>query len=105
MARFMPGARISQAHGTTGPVDPASGAPDATVFAMYHPAAALRSTAVERESYDDMGAVPRALLDARARRSAARQPVPVMAAEISGEIPGEIVGDADALPTPDLTIF
>jgi DNA polymerase len=111
MARFMPGARISQAHGTTGPVDPASGAPDATVFAMYHPAAALRSTAVERESYDDMGAVPRALLDARARRAAARQPVAVMAVAaeiaggISGEIPGEIVGDADALPTPDLTIF
>jgi DNA polymerase len=98
MGRFMPGARISQAHGTTGPVDPASGAPDATVFAMYHPAAALRSTAVERESFDDMGSAPRALLDARSRRTAAREPVAVMAGP-------EISGDAEALASPDLTIF
>jgi DNA polymerase len=107
MARFMPGARISQAHGTTGPVDSASGAPDATVFAMYHPAAALRSTAVERESYDDMGAVPRALLDARARRAAAREPVGVMAvgAELDADLGAELVGDAESLPAPDLTIF
>src|SRR6185312_15892494 len=40
MGRFMPGARISQAHGTMRPVDPATGAGDALVFAMYHPAAA-----------------------------------------------------------------
>jgi DNA polymerase len=99
MARFMPGARISQAHGTTGPVDPASGAPDATVFAMYHPAAALRSTAVERESFDDMGAVPRALLDARARRATNREPVAVMV--IAADIPVE----ADPSPALDLTIF
>ena len=46
MGRFMPGARISQAHGTTASVDPASGAGDATVFAMYHPAAALRGAEV-----------------------------------------------------------
>jgi uracil-DNA glycosylase family 4 len=107
MARFMPGARISQAHGTTGPVDSASGAPDATVFAMYHPAAALRSTAVERESYDDMGAVPRALLDARARRAAAREPVGVMAAgaELGSDLGAELVGDAESLTAPDLTIF
>ena len=43
MGTFMPGARISQAHGTVRPVDPATGAPDALVFAMYHPAAALRT--------------------------------------------------------------
>jgi DNA polymerase len=72
MGRFMPGARISQAHGTTGPVDPASGAPDATVFAMYHPAAALRGAEVERQSYDDVAKIPQVLLDARARRAAAR---------------------------------
>ena len=75
MGRFMPGARISQAHGTTGPVDPATGATDATVFAMYHPAAALRGAEVERQSYEDIGRVPRALLDVRARRTAARTPV------------------------------
>jgi uracil-DNA glycosylase len=70
MARFMPGARISQAHGTTGPVDPASGARDATVYAMYHPAAALRGAEVERQSYDDIARLPQLLLDLRARRSA-----------------------------------
>ena len=68
MGRFMPGARISQAHGTTGPVDPASGAPDATVFAMYHPAAALRTPAVERDSYDDVARIPSVLVESRARR-------------------------------------
>ena len=103
MARFMPGARISQAHGTTAAVDPATGAPDATVFALYHPAAALRSAAVERESYDDIGAVPRVLLDARSRRAAAREPVAVMAA--GAPVGAEIAVDADALPSPDLTIF
>jgi uracil-DNA glycosylase family 4 len=69
MGRFMPGARISQAHGTTRIADPATGARDATVFAMYHPAAALRTPAVERESYDDVALIPTVLTDARARRA------------------------------------
>jgi DNA polymerase len=72
MARFMPGARISQAHGTVRPADPETGAPDATVFAMYHPAAALRSTEVERQSYEDMGRVPDALEASRRRRTERR---------------------------------
>jgi uracil-DNA glycosylase len=71
MGTFMPGARISQAHGTVRPVDPATGAPNALVFAMYHPAAALRTPAIERESYADIAAVPAALLDARRRREPA----------------------------------
>jgi uracil-DNA glycosylase family 4 len=70
MGRFMPGARISGVHGTTARVDPTTGARDATVLAMYHPAAALRTPAIERESYDDIGRAPRALLDARGRRAA-----------------------------------
>lgn len=68
MARFMPGARISQAHGTVRPVDPTTGARDASVFAMYHPAAALRTPAIEVESYADIAGVPSALLDARHHR-------------------------------------
>jgi hypothetical protein len=71
MGRFMPGARISQAHGTTAPVDPASGARDATVFAMYHPAAALRGAEVERQSFEDVGHAPQVLIDSRARRASA----------------------------------
>lgn len=74
MARFMPGVRISQAHGTTRPADPATGARDATVFAMYHPAAALRTPAIERESYEDVARIPGILVDARARRAARPRP-------------------------------
>jgi DNA polymerase len=70
MGRFMPGARISQAHGTMRPADPATGAPDALVFAMYHPAAALRTPAIERESYADIAGVPTALIASRERRAA-----------------------------------
>jgi uracil-DNA glycosylase family 4 len=73
MGRFMPGARISQAHGTTRTADPATGARDATVFAMYHPAAALRTPAIERESYEDVALIPTVLTDARARRVEARR--------------------------------
>lgn len=68
MGRFMPGARISQAHGTVRPADPSTGARDATVFAMYHPAAALRTPAIERESYEDVARIPAVLTDARDRR-------------------------------------
>jgi uracil-DNA glycosylase len=73
MGRFMPGARISQAHGTTRLADPTTGARDATVFAMYHPAAALRTPSIERESYEDVARIPGVLLDARERRKAGRQ--------------------------------
>ena len=71
MGTFMPGARISQAHGTMRPVDPATGASSALVFAMYHPAAALRTPAIERESYTDIANVPAALIESRRRREAA----------------------------------
>ena len=60
MGTFLPGARIGQVHGTSAPADPETGARDALVFAMYHPAAALRTPALERESFDDIGrACPR----------------------------------------------
>ena len=44
---------------------------DAVVFAMYHPAAALRTPSIERESYADIAAVPTTLLASRRRREAA----------------------------------
>jgi len=69
MGRFMPGARISQAHGMTAPADPETGARRATVYALYHPAAALRSSEVERQSYADVAGIPAALLEARAMRA------------------------------------
>ena len=73
LGRFMPGSRISQAHGRVGPVDPATGATNALVFAMYHPAAALRTPEIERTSYDDIAAIPAALLQSRSRRAEAAQ--------------------------------
>lgn len=80
LGRFMPGARISQAHGTFAPVDPETGAHDALAYALYHPAAALRSTEVERQSYVDAAGIPAALLEARRRRTgrsaAATEPAP-----------------------------
>ncbi len=69
MGTFMPGARIGQVHGTTSPADPETGARNALVFAMYHPAAALRASAIERESFEDVARVPTVLLRARDRRA------------------------------------
>ena len=69
MAAFMPGARIGQVHGTARPADPETGARDALVFAMYHPAAALRTAAIERESFEDVARVPSVLVQARERRA------------------------------------
>jgi len=67
---------------------------------MYHPAAALRTPAIERESYEDIGRAPRALLDARARRAAA-----LPAADAAAETITEPAA-ADAFAEPDdLTIF
>jgi uracil-DNA glycosylase family 4 len=105
MGRFMPGARISQAHGTTGPVDPASGARDATVFALYHPAAALRSPAVERESYDDVARIPTVLTTSRERRRAdrlaEREAALAAAAPVAATSPVGPVGPVTAVAARD----
>ncbi len=69
MGTFMPGARIGQVHGTASPGDPATGARDALVFAMYHPAAALRTAALERESFEDVALVPGVLQRSRDHRA------------------------------------
>jgi DNA polymerase len=128
MGRFMPGARISQAHGTMRPADPATGAADALVFAMYHPAAALRTPAIERESYDDVAQVPTALIASRERRAArertavavgagagvaiALAPEPVAEPETiqEPEPEPELVAEpspaaAELVPTDQLTLF
>jgi uracil-DNA glycosylase family 4 len=108
MGTFMPGARISQAHGTVRPVDPATGAASALVFAMYHPAAALRTPAIERESYADIAAVPAALIDSRRRREAPVPPMPVAQDPAPTDVvpldaaPPDADGPTLALPaTPD----
>ena len=107
MGTFMPGARISQAHGTIRPVDPATGASSAIVFAMYHPAAALRTPAIERESYADIANVPTALLESRRRRElAAPEPRPATPQAIEVV---EVVESAESADEPteplELTLF
>ena len=69
MGHLRPGERITQIHGTAVPAPAATGARDALAYALYHPAAALRSTEVERQSYVDIAGLPRILREARARRA------------------------------------
>jgi uracil-DNA glycosylase len=124
MGRFMPGARISQAHGTMRPTDAATGAQNALVFAMYHPAAALRTPAIERESYDDIAQVPTALIASRERRGARERTAVAVGAgvatavAVAPEPPAEpesiqqpqpeaepAPAGAELVPTDQLTLF
>ena len=84
---FMPGARISAVHGTTQPVDPGTGAHDATSYAMYHPAAALRQGSLKETMLTDMCGLPDVLIAARERRQP-RAPEPMVV--------GSVVQAADA---------
>jgi DNA polymerase len=77
---FMPGDTISRVHGTERPIDAASGARAATGYAMYHPAAALRQTALKETMQRDMAAIPEALMRARAARAALVSSEPIPAA-------------------------
>ena len=110
LGTFMPGTRISQVHGTVRVADPATGAADASVLALYHPAAADRSLDVKRQSFEDIGHAPRALQDSRARRDAARSAsrdrdaAAVVVTAVAAPDVAEIVRE-EALPASDLTIF
>jgi uracil-DNA glycosylase family 4 len=106
---FMPGARIGGSHGTERPVDPQTGAPRATAYALYHPAAALRQGNLRETMYEDMAGLPDALIRARQLRSEADAEQSPAAAEPSpaderDNIEGLAVvatGDAD----PQLELF
>ena len=103
MSRFMPGTTISRAHGTTAPVDPATGAATARVLAMYHPAAALRAAAVDTASFADAALIPAALLEARRLRD------PSTTATLAPALPDAGPAPVDAPPQPSetdqLTLF
>jgi uracil-DNA glycosylase family 4 len=71
LGSFLPGARIGQVHGTARPAATDLLPPESTVFAMYHPAAALHQGSLRQTLITDMGAVPAALLAARERAAAA----------------------------------
>jgi uracil-DNA glycosylase family 4 len=90
---FRPGARISQVHGTVAPAPPSAGAPSAMHLALYHPAAALRSTAIKETIVAESATIPAALQDARARRRATTQPPP----------PREVMATREATEAPEAT--
>jgi uracil-DNA glycosylase family 4 len=96
---FMPGARISSAHGTVKPVDPETGAANAVAYAMYHPAAALRAGSLKQTMLEDMAGIPQVLIDSRARRAPAPVEIaPVQTAPIQ-VAPAEIA-PPDVMPQP-----
>ncbi|MES1239283.1 MAG: uracil-DNA glycosylase, partial [Chloroflexota bacterium] len=97
MGHFRPGERITQIHGTQAPAPDATGTRDAVAFALFHPAAALRSTEVERQSYEDIAGLPRVLEAARARR--APQPAGGMAPDAANTaVTTAAAAAADAVP-------
>jgi DNA polymerase len=101
---FMPGARISQVHGTTAPVDPATGARAATAYAMYHPAAALRQGSLVVTMQRDMAAIPETLMRARDARPApvgAAAPLASAGSSATAEAPrDDAVGEAQLSSSP-----
>ena len=103
MAHFRPGERITQIHGSAVVAPPETGARDALAYALYHPAAALRSTEVKRQSYDDIAGLPRVLREARARRTPATDtPGPDLAGplEPAGTLDSATIDDpGDDAPT------
>jgi uracil-DNA glycosylase len=125
MARFNPGARIGQAHGTFRQADPAAGAPDAITFQMYHPAAALHQGSLKETLFRDMQGAPQALIEARKRRGTASTPggpapaaggsTPVAVSpgaaatrQVEAPLPLDPAGlddDADFDATPSLDLF
>jgi uracil-DNA glycosylase family 4 len=99
---FMPGARISSAHGTIRPVDPATGAADASAMALYHPAAAFRQAALRETLFEDIAGAPDALIRSRQRRAEHRlvpgAPAPDPSVDAEGLQGGGERGTADDAP-------
>ena len=102
MARFSPGARIGQVHGTYRPADPESGAPEALTYAMYHPAAALHQGSLNATLFADMQGVPAALVEARERRSSGAAAA-VASEPLAVATPATASGAPVSLRTPELS--
>jgi uracil-DNA glycosylase len=122
LASFRPGERISASHGTSRPVDPATGARDALAFAMYHPAFALYQASNRQTLVDDIRLLPVALLESRRRRdedagggddATGVAPPPIeVAVEPAAPAPSAVIPEptppaavAADDPTPQLTLF
>lgn len=113
MARFNPGARIGQVHGTFRACDPDSGAPEALSYAMYHPAAALHQGSLKAILFRDMEGAPLALVEARrvrAERAESGSPSELRASSVVvAAAPATAVGSVAQIeesdPTDQLGLF
>ena len=101
MARFNPGARIGQVHGTFRLADAESGVPRALTFAMYHPAAALHQGSLKQTLLGDMQGVPQALTEARALRVASAGAGAGEARDARNAEPTSAPGSSYAVAGPD----
>ena len=77
LERFRPGDRISRVHGSTRPIDPATGVRSGLAFAMYHPAFALYQGSNRPTLFQDMARLPGAVADSRERRMHAQAATPI----------------------------
>lgn len=85
MARFFPGAKISQIHGQARKVD------GRIVVAMYHPAAALHQAALRQTVMDDFQrAIPAALKEARRLAAEGKLSAPRQKQPDEGEPPQQL---------------
>jgi uracil-DNA glycosylase len=102
LGTFMPGERIGRVHGSARPADPATGARNAVVFAMYHPAFALYDGSNRQTLFEDIQGLPAQVLAARRRRDEADQASVPQAPAASG------ASATHSAPAPDsdqLTLF
>jgi DNA polymerase len=97
---FNPGARIGASHGTVRPVDPQTGARDASLYAMYHPAAALRQGSLKQTMLEDMCGLPEVLIASRKGRAPERATVPATEVEIQAAV-DDSVPEAAPVAEPD----
>jgi DNA polymerase len=91
---FMPGDTISRVHGTTRPIDPATGARAATGYAMYHHAAALRQVSLRETMERDMAAIPEALIGAREGRATLPEAMLPERTTLEATTPGATLAEA-----------
>jgi uracil-DNA glycosylase family 4 len=93
---FMPGARISSAHGTVRPVEAATGASDALAMALYHPAAAFRQAGLRETLFEDMSRAPEALIRSREGRAARRGSPDAAGPSIEEAAPADAMSEAES---------
>ncbi len=105
LERFRPGDRISRVHGSTRPIDPATGVRSGLAFAMYHPAFALYQGSNRPTLFEDMAKLPGAVAVSRERRMHAQAAIQI-ADPITRSTPTEpALTSAELADIDQLTLF